>query len=63
MVAKVKEKFEKARHLKNIIYENKQMQDFMVEFYLNQENDVVVYKKAYDINRKRSHTLTKTKKI
>ena len=32
-----------------------------MEFYVNQENNEVVYKKAYDIGRKRWHILTKIK--
>ena len=35
----------------------------MIDFYLNQEDDVIMYKKAYDTSRKRSHILTKTRKI
>ena len=34
MVAKVKEKFEKSRHVKSTFYEDKEMLNIMNEFYL-----------------------------
>ena len=42
MFVKVKEKFEKTRHVKNndiksILYEDKEMQDILIEFYLKKE--------------------------
>ena len=44
MVVKVKEKFEKTRHVKKMInlkstfYEDEEMQDTMIEFYLMKRN-------------------------
>ena len=44
MVVKVKEKLEKARHVKNnvksekMLYEDKEMQDIVIEFYLIKKN-------------------------
>ena len=46
-------------NLKNIFYEDKEIHDTMLEFYLIQRNLIisrlVVYKKAFDISRKGSH--------
>ena len=48
MVVKVKEKFEKTRHVKNndkskknIFYKDKEMQDIIVEFYLIKRNLII----------------------
>ena len=48
MVVKVKEKLEKTRHVKNndkskknIFYEDKEMQDIMIEFYLIKRNLII----------------------
>ena len=38
MIVKVKEKFQKTRHVKNIFYEDNEMKDIMKEFYLIKRN-------------------------
>ena len=38
MVVKVKEKFEKTRHGKETFYEQKELQDIMIESYLIKRN-------------------------
>ena len=64
MVVKEKEKFEKTRHVKN----NDKLKKFILrgqgnarchERLLSKSRErQVVYKKAYDFSRKRSHILT-----
>ena len=59
-------------NLKIIFYVVKEMYDIMMEFFLTKRNPIfqhisitsrlVVYKEAFDISRKGSHNLTKTKK-
>ena len=41
MIVKVKEKFEKTRHVKNIFHEDKEMTDIMKEFYLIKRNLII----------------------
>ena len=41
MFVKVKEKFEMARHVKNIFYVDKEMQDIMIEYYLIKRNLII----------------------
>ena len=48
-------------NLKSTFYEDKEMSNILLEFYLNQRIDEVVYKKAYDISGKGSHILPKKK--
>ena len=71
MVVKVKEFFKKTRQVKNTFYEDGEMQEYyqikrnqiISILFLIQYNCIfsrlVVYKKAYDISRKGSHSSQK----
>ena len=41
MVVKVKENFEKTRHVTNIFYEDQEMEDITIEFYLIKRNLII----------------------
>ena len=41
MVVKVKEKFEKTRHVKNMFYGDKEIKGVMIEFYLIKRNLII----------------------
>ena len=61
MVVKIKEKFEETRLVKNIFYEDKEMQDTMMEFYLIQKSLISFLKRTISISFVRARTFDRAR--